>query len=265
MIEINPSQWKTKPYDHQIEGVRKLCEHRAFALFCEMVSGKSKQVIDAACTLFQAGQVDCVVIVAPASVRSVWLDPELGQLQKHCWVKSEVFEYHQQVRQVWSTAHEAAGTTLTWVVTNYEFLRPLKQDNHRASDLYDLLSTCPKIMLVLDESSAIKSRTSKQTKAIGALRKLATRCVILNGTPISNTPLDLWAQLDVLDHRILGRHYKNFYHFKYSHCLMGGWHEKQVLGWRDLEKVQLLVRPHCLRRLKRDCLDLPPKLGGIES
>src|SRR6267142_3733037 len=98
MIEVNPHLWKTPPFKHQVHGVLALVKNHAFALFDEMGSGKSKQVVDAACTLFQAGQVDCVVIVAPAAVRSVWLDPELGQLKKHCWVKSEVFEYHAKVR-----------------------------------------------------------------------------------------------------------------------------------------------------------------------
>jgi SNF2 family DNA or RNA helicase len=45
----------------------------------------------------------------------------------------------------------------------------------------------------------------------------------------------------------------------------GGWRNKQIIGWRDLDKVQDIIAPHCLRRMKADCLDLPKKIGGIDG
>ncbi len=42
---------------------------------------------------------------------------------------------------------------------------------------------------------------------------------------------------------------------------------KEIIGYREqeLQRVQRVIAPHCLRRLKKDCLDLPDKVGGIES
>lgn len=265
MIEVNPARFITKPFRHQIHGTIELVRRRSFALFDEMGSGKSKQVIDAACVLYEAGEIDCVVVVAPASVRSVWLDEELGQIKAHSWVPATVIEYHSEMKLIWSDTVDHPGPDLPWFVTNYEFLRPIKEDTSRRDDLLANLKSFSKIFLVLDESSMVKSNTSQQFKAALELRGVAARCVILNGTPVSNNPLDLWAQMEVLDKRILGGRYKNFFVFKRRHCLMGGWHEKQILGWRDLEKVQALIKPYCLRRLKKDCLDLPPKIGGIDA
>jgi SNF2 family DNA or RNA helicase len=266
MIELRPKAWKTKPYAHQVEDVKELITHEFFAIFSEMGTGKSKSVIDAAATLFEAGKIDAVVVIAPASVKNVWLDAEFGQIKTHSWVRNRVMSYHSKTKVVWSDSpNNDKRDVLTWFVTNYEYVRPTRKDERRKLNFFNYLKDFELIMLVLDESSAVKDRTSGQYKSIRDLRKFVSRCVLLNGTPVPKNPLDLWAQLDILDHRILGRHYKNYYHFRWAHCNMGGWQNKQILGWRDLEKVRKIVKPHCLRRLKSDCLDLPPKIGGIDS
>jgi SNF2 family DNA or RNA helicase len=273
VIEVNPKRFTTPPFRHQIDGTKAVVRNRAFALFDEMGSGKSKQVIDAAGILFEAGEVDAVVLVAPASVRSVWLDPELGQIKRHSWVPTTVIEYHAKLRLVWTDSPSGShghGRDLPWFVTNYEFVRHTKKDTSRRDELIERLRPFSKIFLVLDESSAIKERTSKQTKAIAELRKLAVRCVVLNGTP--GKPLDLWSQFEILDRHILGRAYDNFWHYRAAIAELkterfNGRAVQLVVGFRksEIERVQRLTRPYCLRRLKKDCLDLPPKIGGIES
>ena len=265
MIELDPSLFKTPPYRHQLEGIKSLITHPAFALWDEMGSGKTAQVINAACALHRASEIDCVLVIAPASVRSVWLNETYGEIKKHAWRPSIVCEYHSQTKIVWQTGDPTDAHRLTWIVTNYEYVRPTNGQNHRSDNLAFLLNNYKRVMMVLDESSSIKSSSSSQYKAVKELRQLCARCVILNGTPISNNPLDLWAQLDVLDKNILGSHYRNFYHFRYTHCNFGGWRNKQILGWRDLDRMQAVIAPYCLRRLKRDCMDLPPKLGGLDG
>src|SRR5678816_1878583 len=90
----------TEPYAHQLIGISKLTEMRYFALFDEMGAGKTKQVIDAAQILFEHNIIDRVIVVAPVAVRSVWYDPELGELKKHLWpdVPVWVTEYHARRR-----------------------------------------------------------------------------------------------------------------------------------------------------------------------
>ncbi len=79
------------------------------------------------------------------------------------------------MRLVWTTNPSKNGQRvreLPWFVTNYEFLRPIKKDNTRRDELIEHLRPFNKIFLVLDESSAIKERTSKQAKAVAELRRL---------------------------------------------------------------------------------------------
>lgn len=247
---MNPKSWKTKPFAHQIDDVASLLEKPEYGLFNEMGTGKSKTVVDAACELAEAGKIDTVFVVSPAAVRSVWVDEEFGEIKKHAWIPSRVFEHHAgKTKTIW----QDKGARLNWVITNYEYIRPMK--NREA--LIGLLSGL-KLMMVLDESAFIKNRKAIQTKACVQLGKMASRKIILNGTPIPNNPLDLWSQLEFLNPRILPFH--NFYQFRSAFAIMGGWKNKQVIRWRNLEGLQEIVKPYVVRREKKDCLDLPEKV-----
>jgi hypothetical protein len=281
---------RTAPLAHQVRGSARivaLSEPEAgrvlpgcFFLADEMGAGKTKQVIDAAYALALAGTIDTVVVVAPAPVRAVWWDPELGQILEHGWegVPIVVEHYHATARR-WtlgwparclcgepfvSPAHRpgngSAGHTpyaLKWIITNYDFMR-------RASRLARLLLACGhRTMLVLDEAGAIKNHRALQTKACSALRRRCGRVVLLDGTPVENSPLDLYSKFNIMDPRILG--YRNFFHFRADCAIMGGYQGKQILGWKpeSLERVKRKTAPYVLRRLKSDCMDLPEKLPPV--
>jgi SNF2 family DNA or RNA helicase len=249
-IDLCQNLWKTKPYAHQIEGVKLLLDHQFFGIFSEMGTGKTKQVVDAACVLCEAEQVDSVLVVSPASVRGVWLDAEMGEIRKHAWVPSRALEYHgKKIKVVWTDE----APELAWIVTNYEFIR-VEKNRERLQDMM----RDRRVLLVLDESSFVKNRRAAQTRACMELGKLAVRRVILSGTPITNNPLDLWSQISFLSPKILP--YRNFYHFRANFAVMGGWQHKQVARWVNLEQLQQLVAPHVIRREKKDCLDLPEKI-----
>ncbi len=258
MITVDPKRFLTTPFKHQLVGVKRLVTNPAFALFDEMGVGKSKQVVDAAGVLFDEGVIDTVVVVAPSSVREVWTDPKLGEVTTHGWVPAEVQEFSARNPD---PELPNAGT-LSWVVTSYEYLRRQEGENHKVFvHLKRLVRALRgrRVALVLDESSYVKSRTASQTKACLALRKTCDRAVLLNGTPVSHSPLDLWAQMCVLDRDIL-RTFKNFYHFRARYAVMGGFQRQQVVAWKNLDELNDLLAPYVLRRVKTDCLDLPDKL-----
>lgn len=220
-----------------------------------MGAGKTKQVIDAAQVLFEQGEIDSVIVVSPASVRSVWFDPEFGELVKHLWIDtppSVITQYHATLqRWAWGSLSQKP---LQWTITNYDFIR-----NYRLNRLLDQAG--PRTLLVLDESSAVKNHRAQQTKSCLTLRQKCGRVVLLNGTPISNSPGDLYAQGFIMNPLILGC--KNYYHFRARYAQMGGWQQKQIVAWHDLDDIQKRFAPHVLRRLKIDCLDLPLKLDPV--
>jgi hypothetical protein len=210
----------------------------------------------AAQLLYERGDIDRVVIVAPASVRAVWFDPELGELKKHLWdsTPSVINEFHNKIRQ-WKHGPDAPNP-LRWVITNYDFIRS-------ANRLVQLRGVCnSKTLLVLDESSAVKSHKSKQTKACLQLRRACGRVVLLNGTPIANNPLDLYSQARLMNPGILDVDTWTNFRARYA-VIAGGYGYPKITGWQNLGELQEKLKPYVLRRLKVDCLDLPKKLPSV--
>jgi len=273
-----------KPLAHQIIGTQELIKNPTFALFDEMGAGKTKQVIDAAQQMFLAKKIERVIVVAPSWVRSVWYDPDLGELAKHLWpIPNRIIQYHQKnTKWDWDEDEKPIDhfpiprdRFLKWVITNYEFIR-------QSIRLDPLLGICDtKTLLVLDESSYIKNYRAKQTKACLKLRRKCGRVVLLNGTPIGHSPADMFSQGLVMDPSILNCH--SYFHFLNRYAIRGGFQGRQVLGWvhpyrgngcctsdkfapihcspgHGLEDLQRRFKPFVLRRLKSECLDLPPML-----
>lgn len=257
--EVAEPEWlrhcRTKPYHHQILGVQKILANPYFLLADEMGAGKSLQAILAAMLLFEQGKIDRVLVVTPAPIRAVWFDPEFGELAKHLWdhIPSVVTEFHTRDRH-WIYG-QPGPRVLTWTVTNYDFIASKQR-------FEEILPYCTaRTMMICDESSKVKNHKALRTKAVMRLRKRCSRVLLLNGTPIANNPRDMYAQGNLMDLGILQTPY--VYQFDARYAIKGGWENRQTVGWRNLEDMQQRFKPYVLRRLKTDCIDLPPKLPPV--
>ena len=104
-------------------------------------------------------------------------------------------------------------------------------------------------LVVLDEAQAIKNAQAKQTHAVKALH--ARHRLLLTGTPVENSLVDLWSLFDFGSPGLLGAA-ADFKKFARS---LGTDHA-------GLAPLRALVRPYILRRLKTDrrvITDLPDK------
>jgi hypothetical protein len=274
--------YRLPPFQHQLVGTAKLVEWDdpssgriyggCFGILDEMGLGKTKQVIDAQQILFTLGEIERVIIVVPGSVLGVWYNSTYGELAKHLWkgLNSNVILYHSKVSSwEWSPNKTVFNTALPrrleWIITNYEFIR------RGGDNLKTLLKQCDsKTSLVIDESAAIKNWTSMQTKAVRELRKKCRRVTELNGTYVAHSPKDVFAQANVLHMGILDCAYISHYMARYA--VMGGFmattrggHKvpTQVLRWVNMGDLQERLKPYVLRRMKRDCIDLPAVLPAV--
>jgi len=264
------SRSRLKPFQHQREDVQRLIDHPYYFITSEMRTGKSKIVVDAAQFLYEAGVINRVIVVAPAPVRDVWYDPTLGEFAKHLWLDlpARVSEFHAKIR-FWLHGPKS-NDQLRIIVTNFEFLR----HKNRLNQL--LAYAGPKTLLVLDESSFVKTHNAQQTKSCLQLRRKCGRVVLLNGTPLFHSPLDLFSQGNILHPSILECPYVT--HFKAKYAVMkpvrgqGGqplknkWNGKAIEvieSWTNLEDLQKRFAPYTVRRLQKECLDLPPKLDPV--
>ena len=280
-----------KPFDHQVVGVETIVPLTeiavgrilpgCFGLFDEMGAGKTKQAIDVAQILFLEEQIDQVIVVCPSSVRSVWFDPETGQIQAHRFtgLPLQVTEIHR--KKLWWGEWDTKK--MSWFITNYEWVR-------MKPHLTDLLKlTGPRTLLILDESSAVKNHTSLQSRSCFKLRQKCGRVILLNGTPTTASPEDIFSQAYIMDPNIIGcaslTHFRARYGISTLVRLPGRKPFRQVIGWRHhfqegcceqkeshpvhepdlpgIEEIQKKLAPYVLRRLKEDCLDLPPKLPPV--
>jgi hypothetical protein len=286
MLEINWTHCATKPRDHQMFGVKWLLKHPAALLADEVGAGKSKQIVDTSQILFQGGEIDAVVVDCPAAARGVWADPDpaLGEVSKHGWpsVLNLILEYSVKTAKPGTFPRVPEGQGLLWLVTNYEFVR-------REERLVPLLSflTRRKFWLVCDEAWALKDQGTEQWKAAYEIRKMARRVTLLNGTPIADSPLDMNAQMRMLDENILGFPYINargkrvvstadsrfkLYYAGLAPCANRKDAIKQEQMWKNLpveirwprlEELRAKCEPFIIRRETRECFDLPPVLDPV--
>lgn len=259
------SRSRLTPFRHQIEAVQFFFDLPYAGNFSEMGTGKSKITIDLAQCLYHYGKITKVIVITDASIRPVWFDPEFGELAKHLWkeVRSKVVEYHQNIR-VWNWEETIASReSLEWIITNYDYII----DEGRLKELIGYVNN--RTLLVLDESSAVKNKESKRAKACKKLRAHCGRVMLLNGTPIPNSPFDMLSQGNIMSPSIL--ECSGIGQMRARYAEMGGhvvetpWGHMatQVLRYKNLEDLQNRFKPYVLRFEKKDCLDLPGKLPPV--
>ena len=117
----------------------------------------------------------------------------------------------------------------------------------------------------MDESTAIKNPKARRTKALIKIGRLAKYRRILTGFPVTQSPLDLWAQCNFMDEDLLGDCGNNYFQFQYRYSIMkkrtmGSHTFNLVVGYRNLEELSLLLKTFSSRITKDECLDLPEKV-----
>jgi hypothetical protein len=273
--DLDFSLCRLPPFQHQREDTLEMINHPWFFIASECRTGKTKIVIDAAHFLFNTGAINRVLVVAPAPVRDVWYDPDLGEIAKHSWhtVPGTVTEFHSPIRSwFWGDPRDqrVGPRRLEWYITNYEFIGRSK------ARLNQLFAVCgARTLLVLDESSFVKNWSAEQTKACLQLRRSCARVVLINGTPLFHSPLDLFSQGNILHPSILDckfvTHFKSRYGIQTPILTFGGkpmmskWNKPvlKVEKWTNLPDLQQRFAPYTVRRLQAECLDLPPKLDPV--
>lgn len=136
-------------------------------------------------------------------------------------------------------------------------------------------------LIVVDESHTIKSDTANISVAMSHLGTLAPRRIILTGTVMPHSPLDVYGQWRFLAPWTFSDHHGKkktkkphlltekqlmklrpwaFGRFKARYAIMGGYEGKQVVDFPEhaLKDLRKRVAERSLVIRKRDALDLPP-------
>jgi hypothetical protein len=253
--ENDDFMFETKPFDHQRKAFYMSRDKENFALLMEQGTGKSKVIIDTAAHLFANNKITSLVIIAPNGVHRNWLNNEIPvHLPEWCPRKS-IYYYagmKKKHKEEWQSIL-LDKTHLRIFAFNVEAFVSKK-----AQDLINKIMFNNDVLLIVDESSRIKRPGAKRTKFITKMGKLAKYRRILTGTPVTKGPEDVFSQFKFLDPYILG--YESFYSFRARYCIMGGYEQKQIVGYENVDELIKSVEGHSFRILKKDCLDLPDKI-----
>ena len=259
-------KYEQELFYHQQAGVDFLSRRPAAMLADEMGLGKSRQALVAAARLHTRGLAQRVLILCPAAVRYAWGE-ELGKLVNSGFTPTYV-SYSPKDGKLKILTN--TPKCLEVCVASYGLMR-LDKDTARINHIKNLYNWCvaKDTILICDESSFLKSKDAKQTQGVTEVSQACKYRWLLTGTPVVNSPIDLWSQGVVMgggkpDGPIKG--FKNFYSFRARYFFMSGFKMKEpFIIDEKLPELQQKFKPFVLRREKFDCLDLPPKAWTIRE
>lgn len=224
-------------FRHQQEVLDDTWEMNAFELFFETGCGKSAPTIHTAARLFLANLIDAAIVVAPNMVHRNWISDELPFHSTIAW---QGLDWHSsrakgQDRALAQLLATPRGGDLPWLAITYDGLVTAR--GRKA--VLDFKAKFPRLFLVVDEASRVKNPESTRTKKVAALRKLSSYVRLLNGTPIE-IPLDLYAQMKILDDQFWNRHgISSWTSFKSRFCIM----RRIVIGGEDDREGRDMPKP----------------------
>ena len=250
--------FKTECFSHQIDGFEYGMNHERWLLGDEQGLGKTKQVIDIAVARKLAfGYSHCLIVCGVNGLKWNWVN----EIAKHS--NEESYILGQRVRKRTGEVYIGSNKdklndiihldsiSAYFIITNIETLR----DNDVATQIENWLHSetdCKINMIAADECHKMKNPSSQQGKAF---IRLDSDCrIAMTGTPLMNSPLDLYIIL-----RWLGFEKHAYYTFKNHYAIYGGYGGYEIVGYKHLDDLESQLQSIMLRRLKKNVLDLPEK------
>jgi len=259
--------FKTKPYEHQQKALDVSFDSESFALLMDMGTGKSKVLVDTIANLDKQDKINSVLILAPKGVYKNWVGkeipthfPEQIPHKVAYWASPLSVKHKEAIKDIWKPDDH-----LHIFVMNIEALSSGKAEEVATKFIR---SHGGATLIAVDESTVIKNHKARRSKAAVRLAKLCKYKRILTGSPITKTPLDLFAQFQFLGENLLG--FKSYYAFcsRYADMVKrnSGSHQyNQILGFRNLDELTNSIKPYSYRVTKEECLDLPEKTYTMRS
>lgn len=259
-------QFKTKPYDHQLEEFKLSRRMQSRCLFWEMGTGKTKPVIDQAADLFLAGEIDAALVIAPNGVHQNWILDELpAHMPEGIEAPTFIWESKRRKTKLFQAEYAAfiSSPGLKWLAITYDAI--MTDDGAKAVRKY---LDSSRVFYVADETTFIKTPGAKRTKRVIASGRHAAFTRVLNGTPVSDSPFHAYSQVRFSDPNFWKRKF-NLNSFTEFKTYFGIWEQRriskdrtfpQLIRYRNLKQLNEALDEVGSRLLKEDVLDLPPKI-----
>lgn len=261
-------QFKSEPFPHQAELFARTRELPDYAYFWEQGCGKTKPAIDTAAGLYEAGQIDALVVIAPNGVHRNWVTDELPLHMPDRVAKAMDVDYWQSSK-AGNKAHVQRMKTLfsheglSVVTVSYDGFM-----TKAGLEYFGKFFRHRRVMLVVDEGHYIKTPKAVRTKTLIKAGKFASYKRLLTGTPIAQGPFDIYSQINFLDDNFWRtKGISNFSAFKQyfgvwnTRRLGNGRTFEQLVEYKNLDQLTAWIAEKGHRLTKETAgLNLPPKL-----
>jgi hypothetical protein len=270
------------PYQHQETAAKLLKDNDVYALLMEQGTGKSRPIIDDWLARITAGTAQDLVILAPKGCYLNWIGTEEEPGELTLWIPPETLSFFNigYWRSGANTSHRQMQANLLHAKSPRFLTMNIEALNREGKAREYLLEFIKdhKVIGVIDESTTICHESAKRTEFI--LDELSDKFVarrILSGLVAPESPMDLYTQYRYLDWRIIGQ--KTFWGFRNRYAIteqidfrpaasrvMDEVHRKFyrkptiIVDYRNLDELNQKIMTHSYRVLKKDVLDLPPKI-----
>jgi SNF2 family DNA or RNA helicase len=252
--------FRNKPFVHQQAYLQRHWNAPVAALFADMGTGKSYMLINNFAMLYDKGLLNGVLIVAPKGVYRNWFDTEIPKhIPEHVQYRMAI--WNPQPRKAEEQALNSLfdiTEDLKILVMNIEAFSTIRGSKYAGRFLL-----CHDAMMVIDESTTIKTPTSARSKSTEKVGRGARFKRIATGSPVTKSPMDLYQQCAFLSPNCLNA--ASFYSFQARYAVViersVATHSfKQVVGYRRLDELKEKLDRFSFRVTKEECLDLPDKL-----
>jgi len=262
-------EFKRTPMAHQLVGFECARAAPFFGLFMEMGTGKTKVISDLLDYASQRRNRNAplrALICSPKSVLVNWvreLNMDVGSSYRVAVLSRIGKHMRRELRPLNLVAGK--GGEFGTVDGLLELIRCKDVDLQVAIINYDnvkarleLLEKMKFDIIVLDESHKIKAMKAKRTKAVLQLAMSAKRRFILTGTPLTQNPMDLFAQFEFLGPGMALLGYTTFYAYGNAYSTKNRWNKTR--SFQNTGKLLQLASKWAFSVKKKDCLDLPDKV-----
>lgn len=244
-------QFKTEPRPYQFRALQAAWNKNAFAFYMDMGTGKTKVALDLFSAYFQDGKIDRLLVVTKFSTRKNW-EREIGIHMPH---PADVMILNTQKAKAFQDWNTDGTPMLKVLIVGTESLAA----GNAILLAQQFVNVSTRVGMVVDEAHMIKTHSAVRAKNCVKLGKSASYRLAMTGTPVANGPMDVYMQFEYLDTDILG--IGDFYSFRNRYAVMGGYENKEIIGYQNMEELIELVSPFVFQVRKSEVLtELPPKV-----
>lgn len=270
------------PYKHQLEFIKYASTKAGKGLLLgdDMRLGKSLEVLNLALYRKQHDSKfkRCLIICNIATSRFNWIDDinkhihsgECGYILGSRIKRNGDITYKDSKEKLEDlTLNKMYGKKGTeelpfYIITNVESIRYKAGKTYPIAEaIIDMVNNGEINMIAIDEVHVNMSPQSMQGKVISKIFNDTLgniEWIPMSGTPITKAPTDLYLPLKL----VKGHSFKSYWTWCQHYCIYGGYGNHDIISFKNIPEIKIMLQMNMLRRLKSQVHDMPPKNKIIE-